>query len=268
MWLREDSSLALAAPAGMEPPDVYHYDPRDPVPSNGGNNLVLPGGPRDQHDQLYRDDVLRYFSDPLPDDLVVKGRVTVRLHASSNRLDTDFTAKLVDIYNDSLERKMLVLDAILMGRHRNGLDQEDLLEPDSVYRFDIELGNTAYVFPAGHRLCLAISSSNSPRFLTNLNTGGHPYRDTLDTLVAANSVHHSHRYPSRIVFQGQGPAGVSEEPAVRLPTPGNPLHGFGVFDVSGRRIRACRTRADLANLPPGCYVVRESGATRKVVRVR
>ncbi len=265
LYLREDSSLSFYRPGTSEPPDTFVYDPRDPVPSNGGNNLALPAGPRNQHDQLYRDDVLRYASSPLEQDVVIEGQIRIRLHASSDRLDTDFTAKLVDLYNDARQRKMLVIDGILMARHRNGLDSEDLLVPAEVCEFNIDLGNTAYCFPARHRICLAISSSNSPRFRTNLNNGGHPLRDTVDTLVATNVVHHSAEHPSRMVFQGQGPTGItgpsSGSRAHRNSAPG------GTYDASGRRVLSPGIDPVTRGLRPGCYFVVRAGLTRKLVLV-
>ena len=265
IYLRRDSSLAFLPPPAAEPPDTFVYDPRDPVPSNGGNNLNLPPGPRNQQAQWFRDDVVRYTTGPLEQDVVIKGRIWVRLYASSDRTDTDFTAKLVDVYPDG--RKMLVIDGILMARHHLGLEREDLLTPGEVYEFNIDLSNTAYTFPVGHEIGLAISSSNSPRFMVNLNTGGHPLRDTVDTLVATNVVHHTSDYRSRMVFEGVGPAGIAGDPV-----PGRPdrarIVPDGVYDASGRRVSTRVDAAVLVRLRPGCYFLREGGSTRKVVRVR
>ena len=268
LYLREDSSLTFEPPTLCEPPDTFAYDPRNPVPTNGGNNLSLPAGPYDQEEQWVREDVLRYVSPSLEYDAVVKGRILVRLSASSDRLDTDFTAKLIDIYPAPPHRKMLVIDGILMARHRLGLEREDPLSPGEVYEFEIDLQNTAYCFPAGHRIGLAISSSNSPRFRINLNNGGHPLRDTVDTLVATNVIHHSSEHPSRIVFQGVAAAGVSEGPIQRKEPAVSQRSDTGIFDVLGRRVfRAADERA-LARLGPGCYFIREGAGTRKVVLFR
>jgi hypothetical protein len=199
-----DGRLSTEKPDHREKPDRYRYDPADPVPTLGGNTLYsgrrrggtgeenpdfsVTAGPRDQRPIEPR--CLTYTSEPLTADLDVVGPVTLTLFASSDCRDTDFVGRLCDVFPDG--RSILVVDGILRARYRKGL-RPRLLRPEKVYRFEIDLWPTAWRFAAGHRLRLAVSSSNFPRFDRNLNTGetgGAKMR------VAVNTVYHDERYPS------------------------------------------------------------------------
>jgi putative CocE/NonD family hydrolase len=153
--------------------DRYIYDPRDPAPTMGGavccNERVFPWGPMDQRPVEKRRDVLVYTSRPLRTDLEVTGTVTVRLYVSTSAPDTDFTAKLVDVYPDG--RAINLTDGILRLRYRESLEKPVTSKPGEVYAIKIDAGVTSNVFKAGHRIRLEISSSNFPRFDRNLNTG-------------------------------------------------------------------------------------------------
>jgi putative CocE/NonD family hydrolase len=98
------------------------------------------------------------------------GPVRMKLFASSTAPDTDFTAKLVDVFADG--RALILCEGIVRARYRNGMDRPEFMQPGNVYPFDIEVGHTAVRLQAGHRLRLEISSSNSPRYDVNPNTGG------------------------------------------------------------------------------------------------
>ena len=99
----------------------------------------------------------------------VTGPIKVVLYASSSAPDTDFTAKLVDVYPDG--RALNLTDGILRTRYRESLETPKLMTPGEVYRLTIDAGVTSNVFRAGHRIRLEISSSNFPRFDRNPNTG-------------------------------------------------------------------------------------------------
>ena len=141
--------------------------------------------------------MLVYTSERLTEPLDVAGPVAVTLFVSSDARDTDFTAKLVDVYPDG--RALNLDDTILRARYREGYDRQVLMDEGEVY--EIELGPmvTANAFEAGHRVRVEISSSNFPRYDRNLNTGGNNY-DEREGIVANNVVHHSEQYPSRIVL--------------------------------------------------------------------
>jgi uncharacterized protein len=194
----ENGRLDLEAPAADEPPDTFVYDPLDPVPTRGGRHgNHWTWGPADQREIAERPDVLVYTSEPLDEPLRVMGAVTARLFASSTAVDTDFTAKLVDVFPDG--RALIICEGVIRARYRNGLHQPELLQPGEVYPFDIRIGNTAVLFARGHRVRLEVSSSNYPRYDANPNTGGaiaterHP-------LPATQNLFHGPEYPSSLVL--------------------------------------------------------------------
>ena len=183
--------------AGDSPPDTFQYDPDDPVPTNGGNLLVLPIGAYDQREVEGRPDVLVYTGETLQSDLEVTGPIKVVLFAESSALDTDFTAKLVDVHPNGYAQN--IIDGMIRCRYRNSREQPSLLQPGQVTELEIDLWGTSHVFLAGHRIRLDISSSNFPRFDRNLNTGGDQARDT-SWKIATQKVHHNARYQSHVML--------------------------------------------------------------------
>jgi len=197
------------APADGESSRSYDYDPTKPVPTVGGNNLIRGGrGPLDQRQIGERDDYLRFQTAPLVAPLEIAGRVSCELFVASDAPDTDFVAKLVDVYPDGYEA--LVVDGIVRARYREGLEREVFLTPGEVVSARIDLWSTAYAFHRGHRLAVHVSSSNDPRFDPNPNTGRRQRADD-ETRVARNTVHFSERYPSRLLLP------VTDSPAAALP---------------------------------------------------
>jgi putative CocE/NonD family hydrolase len=206
-----DGVLSFDKPDGDEPPDQYRYDPGDPVPTVGGCTLysaarkggtgeenpdfALTAGPRDQRPVEPR--CLTYTGEPLASDLDVVGSVSVTLFASSNCPDTDFVAKLCDVFPDG--RSILVADGILRARYRRSRTKPKLLKAKEVYRLEIDLWPTAWRFAAGHRLRVAVTSSNFPRFDRNLNTG-EPPTTAAALRVAVNTVYHDAQYPSHLTL--------------------------------------------------------------------
>lgn len=194
-------TLSTSTPAN-EPPDVYVYDPASPVPTTGGplcctGTPDAPAGAFDQRQVEMRQDVLVYTSEPLREGMEVTGPIEVLLYVSSSARDTDFTAKLVDVYPDG--RAFNVQEGILRARYREGFDRTVWMEPGQVYEVRIDLQATANWFGIGHRVRLEVSSSNFPRFDRNLNTGGNNYGET-EWVVARNTVYHSRRYPSHVIL--------------------------------------------------------------------
>jgi hypothetical protein len=190
-------------PPGEEKPDCFTYDPEDPVPTWGGANsaparaLPMKMGPRDQCITLYRKDVLAYYSDPLPEPLEVTGMLKLVLFAASSAKDTDFTAKLMDIAPDGNAR--LLSDGVIRARFRNGLHRTEFIKPGDVYRYEIDLWQTSNEFKPGHRIGLAISSSNFPRMNRNLNTGGDNERES-DFITADQIIFHDAKFPSHLIL--------------------------------------------------------------------
>lgn len=198
-----DGALTLEPP-GDEPEDVYLYDPRNPVPTLGGPTY-LPGlaiaansGPRDQRVIETRSDVLTYTTEALDEPLEVTGPVTVVLYAASSAVDTDFTAKLIDVWPDG--RAMSLVDGIVRARYRDSPTDPVPMEPGTVHAFEIDLIAVSQVFGAGHRIRVDVSSSNFPRFDRNPNTGEAIVGGLDATVPAVNRIFHSAPYPSHIVL--------------------------------------------------------------------
>lgn len=189
--LNGDGRLAAeAAPAG-EAADRYRYDPMNPVQTVGGGDccnggIVVPGA-FDQRSVEARGDVLVYTSDPLTKPVDVVGFVNAVLKVSSNARDTDFAVKLVDVAPDGTA--WIIGDTILRARYRDGFDKPAMMAPGQVYTLRPTPITTAIQFGAGHRIRIEVTSSNFPKFVRNLNTGG-PNESESSAVVADNMVHH------------------------------------------------------------------------------
>ncbi len=196
--LRGGGAIIEAGPAESEPQDTYAADPRNPVPTVGGAHEVPERcGPLDQRKVEERSDVLVYSTAPLAKPLLVMGPVAVRLFASSSAPDTDFTAKLVDVFPDG--RALILCEGIMRARYRAGLDKPEPLKRGEVYRFEIKVGNTAVRFQAGHRIRLEIASANAPRYDPNPNTGA-AIATERNPVVAMQKIFHEKDRPSALIL--------------------------------------------------------------------
>ncbi len=196
----DDGCLTAGAAAGAEP-DGFLYDPSDPVPTVGGATLLraaflgVDAGPRDQRVVERRPDVLVYTGDVLTNDIVIAGIVRAVLSVASSAGDTDWTAKLVDVYPDG--RALGILDGIQRAGARLDLAQPAPPAPYEVISLTVTLGSTCILVPAGHRLRLQISSSNFPRFARHPNSGDIPNEArAADLTVARQTVFHDDDRPS------------------------------------------------------------------------
>ena len=225
--LRAGGGLTRESPDEDEGSSEYTYDPEHPVPTIGGAfSGALKRGGYDQRERTFRSlsggsengffgsevdgrrtadrsDVLVFETEPLEEDIEVIGPVSVRLWVSSSAPDTDFTAKLVDVYPASDDYPegfdLNITDGILRARYRDSRETETLMQPGETYELEITLFPTANRFQAGHRIRLEISSSNFPRFDPNPNTGEPLGRHTR-TVPADNTVHHSAERPSALLL--------------------------------------------------------------------
>jgi putative CocE/NonD family hydrolase len=198
--LRGDGILSTVAPRS-EAADHYLYDPANPVPTVGGplccDSIHLPPGPRDQRAVEARDDVLIYTTPAFAQDTEVTGPVSLELFAKSSAVDTDFTAKLVDVGPDGFAQNLT--EGIIRGRYRDSREKASLLNPGQIYKFNIDLWSTSNVFLKGHMLRLEISSSNFPRFDRNLNTGEDP-AFARSFVSATNTIYHDGEHPSALIL--------------------------------------------------------------------
>jgi hypothetical protein len=162
----------------------YVYDPKDPVPSVGGNNLMMDRGPMDQRKVGSRKDVLKFETEALKAPVEIVGPVTAELAVSTDAVDTDFIVKLVDVYPNGYEA--LVLDEGLRLRYRNGFVPERA-EAGKVYPIKVSLWSTALIFNTGHKIAVHVTSSNSPRFEPNSNTW-EPLKSYDEAVKATNTL--------------------------------------------------------------------------------
>jgi len=203
-YLRSDGVLSEQPPAD-ETPDKYVYDPDDPAPTLGGPTSLPPrmmkanAGPLDQRRVEERQDVLVYTSEPLRNPLEVTGPLTLRLHAATTATDTDFIAKLCDVWPDGVSR--ILAEGVLRARYRNGFEHPQPLEPGRPHAFEIDLVATSNVFQAGHSIRLVVTSSSFPRFDRNANSGRPVGTDEPGDLRAARqTVFHDGARPSHLLL--------------------------------------------------------------------
>jgi predicted acyl esterase len=196
-FLHSGGGLGEKILGDKESTDSYKYDPKNPVPTIGGANLNIKKGPMDQRAIGARSDLLKYATPVLQSPVEVTGRVKVELWIESDAPDTDFVAKLIDVYPDGTER--LVLDSAFRARFRESFEREVFLKKGEVYRLTLDLWSTSIIFNKGHRIAIHVSSSNDPRFDPNPNTGK-PLRADEETRVATNVIHHDRAHPSRALL--------------------------------------------------------------------
>jgi len=218
-YLHADGGLTPQRAEGKLSQTTFRFDPANPVPTIGGNlssvGGILEAGGFDQRcrantlfarDQLplsERRDVLVFQTEPLQEDVEVTGPLVVNLFVSSSAVDTDFTAKLIDVYPRSADYPLgfdlNIGDSIRRMRYRNSLEKAELMEPGKIYPVAIHLYPTANVFARGHRIRIDVSSSNFPRFDVNPNSG-EPLQQHRRMLPADNTVYHDAEQDSHVLL--------------------------------------------------------------------
>lgn len=196
LYLAPGGVLTLHVARSGAIPDRYLYDPRNPTPTVGGSivSYVCPPGSVDVSAVQRRPDVVVYTTPPLERDMDVVGPLRLVLYASSSATDTDFVARLSDVFPDG--RAIQLQNGILRTRYRSIEAQPTLLRPGAVYRLEIDIWATANRFKAGHRLRLDISSADFPRFDRNANRGG----EQGPPIPALQTIYHDEQYPSHLLL--------------------------------------------------------------------
>ena len=218
-YFHADGSASVKKATQKNSSTDFVSDPNDPVPAIGGNTssgggILLQGG-WDQKggDHVWnwplpiplsaRNDVLVFQTEPLQEAVEVTGEIRVKFWASSSALDTDFTAKLVDVYPANLDYPggfdLNIGDGIVRARYRDSRTEEKLMKPGEVYEFEVRLYPTSNVFKKGHRIRVDIAGSNFPRFDVNPNTG-EPLNDNRREIKAINTIYHDKSRPSHILL--------------------------------------------------------------------
>jgi putative CocE/NonD family hydrolase len=227
-YLHAGGRLAPVAPEADSIGTTYRSDPADPAPSStgvcytvtrlaaGGTRRINTNGAWDQLEGPHlhgaqppylpleaRHDVLSFQTEPLACDLEVAGQPVVELWIASDAPDTDFVAKLIDVYPPSPECPrgfaLGLSEGIQRAKFRNGSERPELLSPGQPTLLRIELRAVANRFQQGHRLRLDITSSSWPHFDVNTQTGRNPSEDP-ERRVAHNTVCHSRDTPSRLLL--------------------------------------------------------------------
>jgi uncharacterized protein len=184
LYLRGDGSLGANGPGG--PPRGYRYDPRRPIPTLGGRNMLIDAGPRDQRPvHALADYGLIYCGKALGEGLTIAGEVRVTLSVQSTCPDTDFVAKLIDLHPDG--SAMLLMDGVIRAMYPDPSGEPHQLAPDRVEWLTINLGHICHTFGAGHRIEVDVTSSNFPRRARNTNSG-HPVPDLNSTLEKVEQI--------------------------------------------------------------------------------
>jgi uncharacterized protein len=184
-----NGSLSREEP-GTENADLYIYDPMNPVPYLGGRSLptgTLVPGPFDQTPIEKRSDVLCYTTSELMEAVEITGPIKLHLFASTTVVDTDFTAKLVDVHPNGAAYNLA--EGCLRAKFRNSLLKPELLSPGEVVEYEIDMAVTSNLFKPGHRIRLDISSSNFPRIDRNMNTGN-PFAEDSEGIPALQTIFH------------------------------------------------------------------------------
>ena len=218
--LHGDGRLATEPPAADAPAISFDFDPDHPVPSIGGTitsgEPVMRGGAYDQREgprffgsrEPYvplaaRPDVLVFETEPLAADVEVTGAVEARLWIASDRPDTDFTIKLIDVYPPNEDYPdgfaMNVTDGIARVRYRNSWEAPQMLALGEVAAITVAAFPTSNLFAKGHKIRLDVSSSNFPHFDVNPNTGA-PEGQGLARQVAANTLFMDRNRPSQVLL--------------------------------------------------------------------
>ena len=196
LYLGTGGHLTFDPTEGHARPDRYTYDPERPAPTVGGSivSFVYPPGSVDVSEAQKRPDVLVYTTAPLSQHLDVVGPLRLVLYASSTAVDTDFVARLSDVFPDG--RAIQLQNGMIRARYRNSRSAPELLEPGRVYRLEIDMWATANRFKAGHRIRIDISSSDFPRFERHSNRAGEPGAP----IPALQSIYHDRQHPSHLLL--------------------------------------------------------------------
>jgi hypothetical protein len=194
--LSGNGTLSSAEPAS-EPTDSYSYDPAKPVRFITDPSFAQIGGPDDYREVEQRDDVLVYTSDALTEDMEVCGPLRVHLSAASSARDTDFMAKVIDVWPNGFAQRLN--DGMVRARFREGMDKPSLIEPGRVYSYDLDLWNTCQLYQKGHRIRVEVSSSAFPKYDRNLNTG-EALGQTTQMAVAQQKIYHDREHPSYVIL--------------------------------------------------------------------
>lgn len=196
-YFTHDGKLDFQPPAtGNDARLQFAFDPANPCPTVGGNNLTIPRGPMDQNKIERRSDVVLFTSAPLAKPMEVTGPVKAKVFVASSAVDTDLSVRLCDVYPDG--KSYLIAEGILRLRYRHSFEQPELLTPGKIEEVTVDCWSTSIVFNRGHSLRATVTSSNHPRF--DVNPGTWPWTGSGAMVKQTNTIYCSAAHPSHLVL--------------------------------------------------------------------
>jgi uncharacterized protein len=218
LYFHEDGKLSFEAPqTAASASDSYVSDPTHPVPYR--HRPVDMTYPQDHpgtwytwlvQDQRFvdqRPDVLTWQTDVLVDDITLAGQVTAKLFTSTTGSDSDWIAKLIDVYPEKVAPdwklsgfELMIADEIFRGRFRKSFEKPEAMVPGEVMPITIDLHTADHVFKKGHRIMVQVQSTwfplydrNPQKFVSNIFEAKES-----DYQQATQQVYRSRQYPSSV----------------------------------------------------------------------
>lgn len=196
-YLTHDKKVSFEKPAAGNSHVEWTFDPANPCPTIGGTNLTIARGPMNQNKIESRNDVLLFTSDPLGTPLEVTGRVKAKVFVASSAADTDLSVRLCDVYPDG--KSYIMAEGILRLRYRNSMEKPEPLTPGKIEEVTVDCWSTSIIFNKGHRVRVAVTSSNYPRFDVNPGTG-QPWSDSGEKVAQNNRIYCDVAHASRVLL--------------------------------------------------------------------
>ena len=193
LYLHADGTLSFTAPHDGESPKAYREyvsDPASPVPYR--QRPISPTYPAgdwrtwEAADQRFvdgRPDVLTFVSAPLEHDITVTGPLAAALFASTSGTDSDFVVKLIDVYQENVQKngwdaeagpnpgqfsrslngyELPIAMEVRRGRYLQSFEAPHALTANKPTEWDISLRDHDHVFLKGHRMMVQIQSTWFP----------------------------------------------------------------------------------------------------------
>jgi len=197
-YFTRDGKLTFEKPTASSDAHVeFVFDPANPCPSVGGNNLTIARGPMNQNEIEKRSDVVLFTSAPLDEPVEVTGRVKAKVFVASSATDTDLSVRLCDVYPDG--KSYLIAEGILRLRYRGSVEKPEPLTPGKVEEVVVDCWSTSIIFNKGHRIRATVTSSNYPRFDVNPGTG-QPWSDSDAKVKQTNRIYCDAAHASRLLL--------------------------------------------------------------------
>ncbi|HKD12161.1 MAG TPA: CocE/NonD family hydrolase [Thermoanaerobaculia bacterium] len=189
LYLAPGERLGFTAPAGGDPGSrftEYVSDPAKPVPfharpippeSFDGAKSWREWLVTDQREASGRTDVATFTSEVLKAPVKISGQPVVHLVASTTGTDSDWVAKLIDVYPDEVAAQpemggyqLMVSADIFRGRYRESLETAKPIAAGEPLPYQWLLPTANHVFLPGHRIMVQIQSSWFPLYDRNPQT--------------------------------------------------------------------------------------------------